>query len=143
MLDGDYLLIINEKQKYINTFNYVFNYAYSVIIVELESTNPIYIYVLPIQKIYFLTFNRLLIVNFSKEKTLIIMASFSLLSIFGTLYRQAWHTSKYKNSSTTLCIQYLLHNEAKTHCPNGKKSHHVQATSLNINMDIGEYSTTD
>ena len=67
------------------------------------------------------------------------MARFSLLSIFGTLYRQAWHTSKYKNSSTTLCIQYLLHNEAKTHCPNGKKSHQVQATSLNINMDIGEY----
>ena len=45
MLDGDYLLISNEKQKYINVFNYVFNYAYSVIIVELESTNPIYIYV--------------------------------------------------------------------------------------------------
>ena len=99
MLDGDYLLIINEKQKYINTFNYVFNYAYYVIIVELEFTNPIYIYVLPIQKIYFLTFNRLLIVNFSKEKTLMIMARFYLLSIFGTLYRQAWHTSKYKNST--------------------------------------------
>ena len=47
MLDGDYLdlLISNEKPKYINIFNYVFNYAYSVIIVELESTNPIYIYV--------------------------------------------------------------------------------------------------
>ena len=82
MLDGDYLdlLISNAKPKYINIFNYVFNYAYSVIIVELESTNPIYIYVLPIQKIYFLTFNRLLIVNFSKEKTLKIIARFSLLS---------------------------------------------------------------
>ena len=108
MLDGDYLLIINEKQKYINTFNYVFNYAYYVIIVELEFTNPIYIYVLPIQKIYFLTFNRLLIVNFSKEKTLKIMARFSLLSIFGTLYRQAWHTSKYKNSTTLYNTYYIM-----------------------------------
>ena len=143
MLDGDYLdlLISNEKPKYINIFNYVFNYAFSVIIVELESTNPIYIYVLPIQKIYFLTFNRLLIVNFSKEKTLKIIARFSLLSFLAHYIDKLGILLNTK--IVYYVIQYLLHNEAKTHCPNGKKSHHVQATSLNINMDIGEYSTTD
>ena len=102
--------VFTEKPKYINVFNYVFNYAYSVTIVELESTNPIYIYVTAYPEYLFLTFNRLLIVNFSREKTLMIIARFSLFPFFGTLYGQAWHPPKtrYKNSTTLYNTYYIM-----------------------------------